>query len=174
MFPEKKTLTLEQRDFIMQRLEAMLYPLYTQLRTAVIDEASFEALAREPQDAILTTPNGYERFLTNLHNNDHKGGAIISVIINFKSSAVLQFGRDVLEELERDLFRFTVTPDDLKSQAGLAAFPAAGNPLNVQRNSYQQFDALATYLFLMFLKFYVYGLKIDPRKAAQEDDKDKK
>lgn len=172
MFTETK-LTLEQRDFIMQRLEALLTPLYVQMRTAMIDESSFEALAREPQDAILTTPNGYERFLTNLHNNDHKGGAIISVISNFKSCAVLQFGRDVLEALEKDLFRFSVSVEDLKQQPGLAAFPGvtAGN---VTRNSYQQFDALATYLFLMFLKFYVYGLKIDPRKASEPDDKDKK
>lgn len=173
MFNNETKLTLEQRDFVMQRLEAILTPLYTQMRTAMIDESSFEALAREPQDAILTTPNGYERFLTNLHNNDHKGGVIISVISNFKSIAVLQFGRDVLEQLEKDLFRFAVTVEDLQAQPGLAAFPGA-TAGNVARNSYQQFDALATYLFLMFLKFYIYGLRIDPRKEAEVEDKEKK
>ncbi|ANZ50423.1 hypothetical protein PHOBOS_233 [Erwinia phage vB_EamM_Phobos] len=167
-----ESLSLEQRDFIVEHMKVILNPLYLQVHTVLVDEGSFERLCQESQEAILTTPNGYERFVRDLQNNDRKGGSILAVISNFKSAIILQFGRTVLSELERDLFRFSVRPSDLENGPALNAFPMSSNYNTEQQGQYQQFDALAAYFFLHFLKFYVYNLKPDPRKfTGQDEDK---
>lgn len=165
-FLNSNELSLDQRDFIMSRMEKLLYPLYHKLHSGAIDTASFEQLARHSQEAIIATPNGYHRFIKDITENDHKGQVIISIMANFKSALMLQFGRTVLEQLEKDLFRFSVQADDLAGGVGLSGLPGESS------GTYQQFDGLTSYFFLHFLKYYVYNLTIDPVKAREIDERD--
>lgn len=162
-------LTLEERDFIMSKMEALLTPLYLKLHSGAIDDASFEQLASHNQEAIIATPNGYYRFIKDLTENDRKGQVIISIMANFKSAMMLQFGRAVLDKLEKDLFRYSVQVSDLRDTQGLSGLPSDGTT-----GTYQQYDAMTSYFFLHFLKYYVYRLNIDPVKAREVDERDKK
>lgn len=140
------------RTEVINRLN-QIGEVFTLSMKSVLEDA-FPHIAGWPAETIPHTINGYQRFLTEIRSTS-SGNVIAGFVIRFKQLLLIEFGKDVIDSLEREL----VSLDDneiVRNEKG-----EGSNELTLWKLAYPDditntppttYDLISTFLLLMQMK----------------------
>lgn len=170
MFDEKNTLLdFHMRQCFAEKTQELARPIYSMLRAGFTE--AFDTVATYEQDTLVLSVNGYSRFIEHLTTAYRDPSLIVSMIINYRSSLVLNFGKAVLSEIEKDIFSPDLLAAGLNGQKGLLQLTSNGKQATLSgdvADRLREFDILASYLFLYNVKFFVYNMDIKIRPDEEK------
>jgi hypothetical protein len=126
-----------------------------------IEEEAFAAASNFPAEVIPFTVNGYQRFLNDHQNADRKSSVLAGFLINLTAHLKVTFGRELLTELQTDIFGNNKPIEASTNQNQ--------NALSLWALAYQQadenvppadFNAMVSYLFLQRTRWLIVQAKV--------------
>lgn len=166
-------LDFHTRIQMLEKMYSLAEPIYAKMREAWPE--TFQTAAAYEQDTLVLSVNGYTRFMEYMKTSFRDISIPVSMIINYRSSLVLNFSPVHLKLLEKDLFHPSIITNNGQGVPGLLQLTNRG-ATDVTLSSElsgraRDFDVLASYLFLYNLKFFVYNLDVKLYPDASDDKK---
>ncbi|QXO09708.1 hypothetical protein pEaSNUABM11_00284 [Erwinia phage pEa_SNUABM_11] len=151
----------EFRKEFMQRLGAIVDANVAAYKGSVDDEA-FAATTNFPAEVIPHTVNGYQRFLNDNVKADSRATVLSGFLINLTAHLKIEFGKELLKELQEDIFGANRPTETANNQNT--------NALSLWALAYQQYDentppadfnAMVSYLFLQRSRWLLTQAKVE-------------